>query len=360
MKTAILTLSLILFLFNSCQTNTSDADLEPDEKSSDVNSGVSFDQNEAQQIVEVSIDGEPFTTYHYDAELKKPVLFPIKAANGVTVTRGYPLEPRAGEQVDHLHHVGHWMNHGVVNQVDFWASTAETQSTVDKVYGSVVHRGFEDIEEGENGSLTYIADWISDEGDTLLVEETRFVFSGKENIRTIDRLTTLTAQNEAVTFEDSKEGMMAFRVARFMEQAYDEPQKLVGENGRINEEEIIDNTEVNGMYYSSEGKEGDAVWGTRAKWVMLNSDQDSTNYSVTIMDHPSNVNYPTHWMARGYGLFAANPLGSAAYTEGEEQLNFQLAPGESTTFTYRIIIHNGEKLSTEKLNSMYTEFEESY
>jgi hypothetical protein len=114
------------------------------------------------------------------------------------------------------------------------------------------------------------------------------------------------------------------------------------------------------MYYSSEGKEGDAVWGTRSKWVMLNSDQDSTNYSVTIMDHPSNVNYPTHWMARGYGLFAANPLGSAAYTEGEEQLNFQLAPGESTTFTYRIIIHNGEKLSTEKLNSMYTEFEESY
>ena len=36
------------------------------------------------------------------------------------VTRGFPLEPRPGERVDHPHHVGLWFNHGDVNGVDFW------------------------------------------------------------------------------------------------------------------------------------------------------------------------------------------------------------------------------------------------
>ncbi|MDF9797220.1 hypothetical protein OKW21_002483 [Catalinimonas alkaloidigena] len=360
MKIAFSSLSLIIFLLFSCQSETTNAEQETEGSTDKLNSKVSFDHNETQKIVEVSIDGRPFTAYRYDSALKKPVLFPVRAANGVTVTRGYPLEPREGEQVDHLHHVGHWMNHGVVNQVDFWASTAETQSRADKIYGSIVHRDIGAMEEGEQGSLTYVADWISDEGDTLLLEETRLVFGGDGNFRTIDRITTLSALKDTVTFEDSKEGMMAFRVARFMEQPYDEPQQLIGDEGQINEEEIIDNTAVNGMYYSSKGQEGDAVWGTRAKWVMLNSDQDSTNYSVSIMDHPSNVNHPTHWMARGYGLFAANPLGSAAYTEGREQLNFQLEPGKSTTFTYRIVIHHGKKLSSDELNASYDEFEAAY
>src|SRR3989442_11814525 len=42
------------------------------------------------------------------------------------------------------------------------------------------------------------------------------------------------------------------------------------------------------------------------------------------------------WHARGYGLFAANPLGRKAFTNGKEQLNFRLGPGESTTFRHRI------------------------
>lgn len=351
-------LFLAASLLTACSSNSKESVEEENLSSKAQSEGVSLQHHEEQQVVEVFVDGKPFTAYRYDPELKKPVLFPIRAANGTVVTRGYPLEPQAGEQADHLHHIGHWLNHGVVNQVDFWASTPESQSTADKVYGSIVHRELTTQAEGETGTLTYVADWISDEGDTLLVEDTRFVFSGEDHFRTIDRITTLTAQDEAVTFEDSKEGMMAVRVARFMEQPYDQPQEIVGEDGQITEQEIIDNTSVNGLYYSSEGLEGDAVWGTRAKWVTLASDQDSMYYSITLMDHPENVNYPTHWMARGYGLFAANPLGSAAYTEGKEQLNYQLETGESLTFTYRILIHQGDKLSAEELNQRYDEFTE--
>ena len=37
--------------------------------------------------------------------------------------------------------------------------------------------------------------------------------------------------------------------------------------------------------------------------------------TVAILDHPSNAGYPTHWHARGYGLFAANPLGDKQFNE---------------------------------------------
>jgi hypothetical protein len=346
-----------LFLM-ACQTEPDIRDAAEEEVAVD---GVSLQHQENEQKVVVMVDGRPFTEYRYDPALKKPVLFPIRAANGTILTRGYPLEPRPGEQTDHLHHVGHWMNHGVVNQVDFWATTSETQSTDDKTYGVVRHRTYADMRGGEKGELTYIADWISDRGDTLLVETTAFVFSGDGETRTIDRITTLTARDEQVVFEDSKEGMMAFRVARFLEQPYPEPQELVGVDGKAMAEKTVDTLLVKGRYFSSEGLEGDAVWGSRAKWVMMASDQDSIHYSVTIMDHPENVNYPTHWMARGYGLFAANPLGSSAYTDGKEVLNFTLSPEESVTFSYRILLHNGgEKPSSEKLNEWYNDFAQAY
>jgi hypothetical protein len=43
--------------------------------------------------VDVLVDGQPFTSYFYpsDSILKKPVLFPIRTAQGTMITRGYPF-----------------------------------------------------------------------------------------------------------------------------------------------------------------------------------------------------------------------------------------------------------------------------
>ena len=64
------------------------------------------------------------------------------------------------------------------------------------------------------------------------------------------------------------------------------------------------------------------VWGKRAKWVSLSGVIESKEVSVVIMDYPTNVGYPTYWHARGYGLFAANPLGQKVFSDGKEELNF--------------------------------------
>jgi hypothetical protein len=88
---------------------------------------------------------------------------------------------------------------------------------------------------------------------------------------------------------------------------------------------------------SSEGKEGDAVWSTRGKWTLLGGIVNGEPVTLAILDHPSNVGYPTHWHARGYGLFAANPLGDSQFNE-PKPFNYALEPGASVTFKHRVLI----------------------
>src|SRR5215216_4697019 len=64
---------------------------------------------EAARRVDVYIDGQLFTSYIWAETIKKPVLYPLKTSRGTIVTRGYPLDPRPGERVDHPHHVGLWL-----------------------------------------------------------------------------------------------------------------------------------------------------------------------------------------------------------------------------------------------------------
>jgi hypothetical protein len=82
--------------------------------------GVRIVKNEASRRVDVFIDGRPFTSYVWPESLTKPVLYPLRTAQGTIVTRGFPLDSRPGERVDHPHHAGLWFNYGDVNGVDFW------------------------------------------------------------------------------------------------------------------------------------------------------------------------------------------------------------------------------------------------
>jgi hypothetical protein len=80
--------------------------------------------------------------------------------------------------------------------------------------------------------------------------------------------------------------------------------------------------------------------------------------SVAMIDHSKNVGYPTYWHARGYGLFAANPLGQSVFSHGKETLNFHLDKNQSVTFRYRIIIASGKTcLTKEEIEIFEKDFE---
>jgi hypothetical protein len=298
--------------------------------------------NEAARRVDVTIDGKPFTSYIYPTTLKKPSLFPLRSAKGTVVTRGFPLEPRKGERVDHPHHVGLWLNHGDVNGLDFWNNSDAIPAAQVPKMGTILHRRVVEAKSGgEAGELTVETEWVKPDGQPLLRERTQFVFRGTADSRTVDRITTLTALGERVVFKDNKEAFIGMRVARGLEQPDDKPEVFTDASGKPAAAKVVDNAGVTGQYVSSEGLKGDAVWGTRGRWALLSGTVDAERVTLAILDHPSNPGFPTYWHARGYGLFAANPLGESVFTQGKKELNLTLEPGQSRTFKYRVLILGG-------------------
>ena len=278
--------------------------------------------NENAKRVDVTIDGQPFTSYIWPSSQKKPVLYPLLSARGTAVSRGFPLEPRPGERVDHPHHAGLWFNHGDVNGFDFWNNSDEITGDRVAKMGTIHHRRIVETQSGDDrGELAVETAWIDGAGTALVREQTRFVFRGSGDMRSIDRITTLTALAPKVLFRDNKEGTLGIRVARELEQ----PDAKV-------------NPAATGLYVSSAGKTGDAVWGTRAPWTLLGGRIGSEPITIAILDHPQNPGYPTHWHARGYGLFAANPLGQKTLEDGNVEITLPLERGQSATFRYRVLI----------------------
>lgn len=228
---------------------------------------VQITPNDAQRRVDVTIDGKPFTSYIYPTRLKKLVLWPIRAANGAVVTRAFPLEARAGERSDHPHQVGLWFNHGDVNGFDFWNNSEAIKPDQAKKYGTIVHRKIGEVKStgSDAAELNVEMDWVAGDGTTLLRENTKFVFAGGPTKRTIDRITTLTALDKQVVFRDNKEGVLGMRMTRALEQPADKPEIFTDASGKATAVPVLDNTGVTGLYVSSEGVKGDAVWSTRAR-----------------------------------------------------------------------------------------------
>jgi hypothetical protein len=318
---------------------------------------VKFETDEKNKKVDVLIDGKLFTSYIYPDDLDKPVLYPIYTSSGTVITRGFPKDPRPGERVDHPHHVGLWFNYGDVNGLDFWNNSYAIPANEKDKFGSVKHQKVVKAEGGKDkGILMVQSNWVDSKGNILLIEETTFVFSGTDNLRSIDRTTKLTAQKKEVIFKDNKEGMMGLRLDRAFEEPSTKPEVFTDANGKATAVPVLNNDGVNGVYRNSNGLEKGDVWGKRADWVSLSASKGSEPITVAMIDHNKNVGYPAHWHARTYGLFSVNNLGSKVYVPTDAETNYTLKPGESMTFNFRILLNSGKFLSDDEMNQQFKDF----
>lgn len=291
-------------------------------------------------VVHVSINGNHFTNFFFSDTLAKPVLYPIKAPNGTVITRGFPVTPIAGEPTDHPHHLGLWLNYGDVNGLDFWNNSYDIPAEKKYQYGTVKMGKLMQVESGRQGKIQYDAVWNDHAGKTQVKELTSLVFSEMDGAWVIDRTTTLTAVIP-VLFKDNKEGLLGLRMAHALQIPSTETKKFRDASGIETTVKALTDTIANGNYIASNGKEGDAVWGSKASWCMMYAKMKTDSISVLIIDHPKNEGYPTHWHARGYGLFAANPLGTSVFTNGQSSRNFSLKAGGSVVFRYRVVVAAG-------------------
>ncbi len=99
------------------------------------------------------------------------------------------------------------------------------------------------------------------------------------------------------------------------------------------------------------------MWSTRGRWCELTGHTtDGHTETIAIFDHKGNPGYPTYWHARGYGLFAANPLGRKIFDAKQPQFDYMIEKGGSATFHYRVVI-SSHAVTTEEMNKAADAFE---
>jgi hypothetical protein len=258
--------------------------------------------------VTVQVGGNFFTSYYF-GNTPKPFSYPVIGPTGRPVTRAYPMEKLPGESSDHPHHRSFWFAFGDVNGQDFWGESPKS--------GRIVQRFFEAHEIGlVTGRIRAGNDWIANDGTEICEDVREFRFYDVKQGRLMDFEVT----QGPVEFGDTKEGMMAFRVASSMEV-----------------------TRGKGHIVNSEGVTDKDAWGKRANWCDYWGPIEDKTVGIAIFDHPGNFGHPTYWHVRDYGLFAANPFGVRDFVGKEAPSGAHtLAKGDSLTFRYRIYIHEGD------------------
>lgn len=320
------------------------------------NETVKVIKSTSQNKIDVFIGNKIFTSFLYSDSLEKPVLFPVHAANGTIVTRGFPLNTQPGEPTDHPHHVGIWFTYENVNGLDFWNNSYAIPAEKKNLYGWIRTDKILEIANGIQGTIVYHANWTNQQKKILLEETTHLKFSGTEHQRIIDRTTVLTA-GTLINFADAKDGLYGIRLAHALQIPENKDQEFKDNKGNVTVVKKVNDSIANGNYLTSEGKKGDEAWSTRGRWCKAYGKMGNDSISIAIIDHPKNPNYPTFWHARGYGLFAANPLGEKIFTNGKSSKNLQLQKGKSVTFRYRIVIDSDNTtLSAEQLNNWADDF----
>ncbi len=148
-----------------------------------------------------------------------------------------------------------------------------------------------------------------------------------------------------VLFTDAKDGLLGLRVAHELQISSKKDGVFTDDKGNVTVVKANTDAVATGNYITSAGKEGDSAWSTRAVWCKMFGKMKNDSISVAIIDHPGNINYPAYWHARGYGLFAANPLGEKVFTNGKSAKNLKLKKGESVRLFTASFLIRGQQLS---------------
>jgi Methane oxygenase PmoA len=277
--------------------------------------------------IKVLIGGKLFSTYNFDPKMAKAFFQPLRDANGVVITRGFPTGDTvpAGHEHDKSiepHQRDMYFGHGSINGYDFWSEEVFAKyygASHPSNFGRMVFRKIEEMKGGpSSGTIRAAFDLEGPDRKPFAEEIQEFTFSGDGNSRVIDCVITFRASHGPVKFGDTKEGSFALRLAPEL----DAP---------------------TGTMVNSEGGVGESqIWGKRANWVDVDGVIDGHSLGVAVFDSPKSFRHPTYWHARGYGLLAANPFGlSFFFNDPHQDGSYTIPAGQSIQFRYRVFIHDG-------------------
>jgi hypothetical protein len=268
--------------------------------------------------IHVDIDGKPYTTFYLAPGGNKPYVYPLSTADGIVVTRHFPMEQFSGETKDHPHQRGLFFAHGDINGYNFWATEPNSKNPKQ---GRMQLVKVTQMKGGKkSGTIQAVFDGQDPAGKPIMRETRTVRFHSDAKLRIIDYQIDIDPL-EKLTFGDTKEGTFGIRLATSMTE----------DKGK-------------GEMVNAEGAHGEKqVWGKRSPWVDYSGPVDDKTVGVAIFDNPRNPRYPTYWHSRAYGLFAANIFGVHDFTNGASKDGaLTIEPGHPLRFRYRVVIHPGD------------------
>jgi hypothetical protein len=280
----------------------------------------------AEKKVEIHVGGRLFTAYCYGPSFElKPVFYPVLNPIGKAVNREIPFsDEELRKSQDHFHHQSLFLGYGDIDGHDFWTGRNGER---------IRHQAILGMSSGETGRLEVLLAWLDPQGQVTVNEVRRVSFGGGEDLAWMDHDITLTAPDEPRSFNDTKEGMFAIRVA-----------------------DELREDEGSGAYLNAYGWEGaDEIWGKRSPWVALLGQVEGHDVTVAIFGHPTSENHPSYWHARAYGLFSVNPFGRKDFVRDSEPENRRLGPFESFHFRYKVVVYDG-RVAKSRIDEDYWEY----
>ena len=248
----------------------------------------------------VRIGGQEYTRYQFGLPRWKPYLYPLRAANGLSLLADAPT--------DHRHHHGLWVGHGRVDDADFWLERHNS--------GKIVHKTFEKIVSGaDTASFTALNDWTAASGDVMLKDTCTFTFYDEPSeARAFDfEIVVQSPDKRSVTLYPSNEaGLPHIRVAEGL--AVKTGGTLTNAEGKINER---------------------GTYKQRSAWVDCSGRLGRLECGIAVFDHPGNPDHPTQWFTRDYGPLSPN---HGFFQEDP----IVITPTEPLRLRYRIYTHSGD------------------
>ncbi len=287
-------------------------------------------------VIQVQANAELLTAYH-DQGFRKPILYPVNGPQQTMVMRHYPVKKGVpGEAVDHPHHKSIWFAHGDVNGVSFWDEQGEIKSIGKPVLSQ------------DPPSIVSQHSWESD-GKVIATDTTKIRFGATTQSRSllddgwwIDYQVSVHASEGELKLGDTKEGTFAIRTHPNLRLKNDPKQGV---------------TTAVGHALNSAGQTDLQLWGQKATWVAYSGQIDQVDVTLVMMDHPTNLRFPTTWHAREYGLVAANPFGLSYFQKQPKGAgDFIIPKGGHLEFRYRLVISPGT-LTAPQIDRLFQEFE---
>jgi len=253
---------------------------------------------EKNQVV-VTVGGQLFTCYKFDASQKYPYFWPVNGpASGQSITTE-THEP-------YPHHHSLFFGCDMVNGGNYWQDT--------NARGQILSQRPKIVEA--SGSRVVFTDeglWKQPGKEAVIRDQRRIVITApSESLRLIDFQVTVEPLTD-IRILKTNHSLFSARVV---------PELAVTAGGTL---------------INAEGKTAEkGTFGVASPWCDYYGTRAGVTEGIAILQHPSDRWYPAQWFTRDYGFFSPTPMN---WLEGGQ---LDLPKGQKLTLSYRVVVHSGD------------------